>query len=141
MIGAVVALLVVVAIVFAAQSPTEFAPDTPEGTIQGYFQAVNDHDQDLAETFLTDELRSECNGPWWFGDEDESARVVITDTSVEGDSATIKVAITVSYGDDPFGGGSYDNDETMDLVRTGDRWLISEPVWPMDHHACRSQEG
>lgn len=140
-IGILVAILVVLAVFFAIQPPTEFDSGTPEGTAQGYFRAVNDGDQDLAETFMTDELSSECEWEWWFDDGDESARVVITDTTIDGDSAEVRVTISVAYGDDPFGGGSYDDKQTMEMVRSGDLWLISEPVWPLERYSCGHGEG
>jgi hypothetical protein len=67
-------------------------------------------------------------------------RVVITDTRIDGDTARVEVDITVSYGDDPFGGGSYDRDETITMQRVGDVWLISRPAWPLDRYAC-GEEG
>lgn len=135
-IGVLVALLVVVAVFFAVQPPTQFAADTPEGTAQGYFEAVNDHDQDAAESFMTEELQGNCRWDWWFHEENPSSRVVITDTEIGADTARVDVKITASYGEEPFGGSSYDNDETMIMVRHADIWLISEPVWPMDPYSC-----
>ncbi len=135
-IGVVVAVLVVVAVVFAVQPPPTFEPGTPEATAQGYFQAINDGDEDLAETFMTDDLVKDCDGHYWYYETDTNNRVVITDTAIDGDTAKLDVQITVSYGDGPFGGGSYTEDETVTMERQGDTWLISEPAWPMDRYAC-----
>jgi hypothetical protein len=135
-IGVAVALLVVVAVAFALQPPKQFDPNTPEGTAQGYFQAINDGDLDLAQTFMTAELRAACDGEWWFYERGPASRVVITDTSIEADTARVKVDITVSYGEGPFDGGSYDEDETLTMERKRDFWLISKPTWPMDPYAC-----
>lgn len=135
-IGVIVALLVVVAVVFALQPPTQFDPNTPEGTAQGYFQALNDGDTELAETFMTEELRTQCASEWWYFDIDASNRVVITHSQIDGNKARIDVNIESSYGDGPFGGGSYDQDETLTMERYGEIWLISEPAWPMDRYAC-----
>ena len=135
-IGVVVTLLVVVAVVFALQPPTEFDPNTPQGTAQGYFQAINDGDEELAETFMTNHLRTSCNGHWWYEEIGSDIRVVIVSTEIDGDSAKVAVDITVSYGDGPFGGGSYDQEETITMVRSGEVWLVSRPVWPMDRYAC-----
>jgi hypothetical protein len=140
LVGASVALLVAVSIFFALQPPRQFDPDSPQGTAQGYFQAINDGDEDLATSFLTDDLRERCDGEWQFRDFESANRVVITDTKIDGDAATVRVAITVSYGDDPFGGGSYENDETIKMVRIGDVWLISKRTWPMDAYACNGSD-
>ena len=135
-IGVVVTLLVVVAVVFALQPPTEFDPNTPQGTAQGYFQAINDGDEDLAETFMTNDIRTSCNGHWWYEDTGSDSRVVIVSTEIDGDTAKVEVDISVSYGDGLFGGGSYDQEETITMERSGEVWLISRPVWPMDRYAC-----
>lgn len=140
-IGAVVVLLVVVAIVFAIQPPDQFDPHTPEGTAQGYYQAINDSDQGLAETFLTDELRSACEGHWWFDDDGASSRVVITDTTIGADTAEVDASISVTYRGEPFEAGSYDMTETLTMERSGDFWLISEPTWPMDRFGCHEGQG
>lgn len=140
-IGVVVALLVVVAVVFALQPPTQFDPTTPEGTAQGYFEAINERDEDLAQTFMTDELRLACDGEWWFYERGAASRVVIADTTIDGNTARVKVNISVSYGEGPFSGGSYDQDETLVMVHEGDLWLISKPTWPMDPYACGERSG
>jgi hypothetical protein len=132
-IGVVIALLVVVAVVFAIVPPPQFDPDTPEGTIQGYFQAVNDGDLSRATTYLTDELAATCDFDRWLP---ETGSVVIMDVSIDGDEAVVDVRISVSYGEGPFNGGSYDENERVVMERIGDRWLISKPLWPMDIYAC-----
>ena len=140
-IGVVVALLVVVAVVFALQPPEQFDPTTPEGTAQGYFQAINDGDEDLAQTFMTDELREVCDGVWWYHERGAASRVVITNTEIDGDTARVKVSITVSYGEGPFDGGSYGEDEILTMEHEGNTWLISKPTWPMDPYACGERGG
>ncbi len=136
-IGSLIAVLVVLAVVMALRPPTTFDPGTPHATVQGFYQAVDDDDEDLAKTYLTDELRDACEDRWWwFYDSDESLRVVITDDQIEGDTARLDVSITVSYGNGPFDGGSYDEEDTAVLERHDDVWLISEAVWPMDRYAC-----
>jgi hypothetical protein len=134
-IGAATALLVGVSLFLALQPPTQFDPQSPQGTAQGYFQAINDGDDELAESYLTDDLRG-CSSEWWYNDPESARRVVITETKIDGDTAKVKVDITVTYGDEPFGGGSYDREETMTMQRVGDGWLISKPVWPMDRYPC-----
>ncbi len=135
-VGTLVAVLVAVSVFFALQPPTQFDPNSPEGAAQGYFQAFEDGDEDLATSFLTEDLQEFCDGEWQYRDSESASRVVVTNTKIEGDAATVQVTITVSYGDDPFGGGSYDQDETIRMVRAGDVWLISKLTWPMDAYPC-----
>jgi hypothetical protein len=139
-IGVFVTLLVAGSVFLALQPPTEFDPNTPQGTAQGYFQAVDDGDDDRAESFMTDDLRRACDGRWWYEDMESANRVVVTDTRIDGDTASVDVDITISYGEEPFGGGTYDHDEAITMERFGDVWLISKPIWPMDRYAC-GEEG
>lgn len=134
--GAVIAILIVVAVVVALQPPPTFDPGTPEATAQGYFNAVNEADRKLAETYMTADLVDRCDEHYWYYEEERNSRVVITDSKIDGDTAKLDVTITVSYGEGPFGGGGYDEDETVVMERVGDVWLISEPAWPMDRWAC-----
>ncbi|MEE8457497.1 MAG: hypothetical protein V3S28_05565 [Acidimicrobiia bacterium] len=140
-IGVVVAVLVVVAVVLAVQPPKTFDTDTPEGAVQRYYEAVLDGDDDLASTYMTEDLNESCGREFRYFDKGEDARIVIVASRIEDDRAELDVTIEVSYGDGPFGGGSYDQDETVRLERHGDRWLISEPTWPMDRYGCGEFEG
>lgn len=135
-VGSLVGLLVVVAIVLALQPPPVFDPSTPEGAAQGYYQALLDGDEDLARTFMTEDLQKACDRSFTFYNKEDDTRVVITRTEIDGDRAELDIGIEIAYGGGPFGGGSYDQDETVELELHGDRWLISEPTWPMDRYAC-----
>lgn len=138
-IGIVVVLLIGVAVIFSLQPPPTFDPGTPEPTAQGYFQAISDGDEDLAESYMTDDLARACSGQWHFYEMRGNHSVVITSSEIDGDTAKLRVTIRVSYGDGPFGGGSYDQDETLTMERHGDVWLIAKPVWPMDRYACEME--
>jgi hypothetical protein len=136
MIGILVVFLVGVAVVFALQPPPTFDPGTPEATAQGYFQAINNGHEELAESYMTDDLVQACAGRWYFYEMSGDHRVVTTDSTIDGHTARLEVTITVNHGGGPFGGGSYDQDETVTMERRGDVWLISKPTWPMDRYAC-----
>lgn len=140
-IGVLVAVLVVVAVALALQPPKTFDADTPEGAAQRYYEAVLDGDDDLASTYMTEDLMDSCGREFRYFDKGEDARIVIVGSKIEDDRAELDVAIEVSYGEGPFGGGSYDRDETVRLVRHGDRWLIDEETWPMDRYGCGAFEG
>lgn len=140
-IGVFVAILVVVAVVLAVQPTRTFDADTPEGAAQGYYEAMLDGDEELASTYMTEELKDSCEGRFRYVDEGEDARIVITGTEIRDDRAQLDVMIEVSYGDGPFDGGSYDQDEKVMLELHGDRWLISDPTWPMDRYGCGGFEG
>ena len=143
-IGIVVAVLVGVAVAIALQPPQVFDPATPEGTAQGYFQALHDGDDELVTSYLTDDLNDRCDDSSHLEDfrsyeQREAASVSIVHTQIDGDDATVELTITVSYGDDPFASGSDSIDETLVMEHHGDRWLISEPAWPWDQYSCERE--
>jgi hypothetical protein len=137
-IGALIVALIAVAIVLALQPPTEFDPATPEGTAQGYFQAVLDRDVDRAVARMSDELTRRCDhidAHHSFRDGlADDVRVVILDTSVEGDEATVRVEVTETYGAGVFMSDSRNFEETLSMERRGAGWAIAKPSWPI--HDC-----
>jgi len=137
-IGALVLALIAVAIVLALQPPVKLDPTTPEGTVQGYFQAVLDQDVDRAFAHMSDELTRRCDqmnahDSLRFGPADE-ARIVVLDTRVAGDGATVRVEVTETYGTGIFTSDSHSFKETLSMERRGDGWAIAKPPWPI--HEC-----
>jgi len=141
LLGAVVAVLIVVGVVFGMQPPPQFDPGSPEAAAQGFYEAAFDDDEELAATYLTVELNLACDGDLWFRSSRTDARVVMTRSEVEGDQAEIDVAIDISAGDGPFGGISYLREESIVLEMHDDVWLISESTWPMDSFSCEQATG
>ena len=142
--GIVVAVLVGVAVVLALQSPEILDPTTPEGTAQGYFQALQEGDEDLVAPYFTDEIRQTCDELTHFGafnryPAGESARVVIVRTDIDDGEAEVEVEITLTYGEAPFEADSDRLHETLVMKHRGDRWLISEPPWPWDEFTCERE--
>lgn len=135
-IGAFIGLLVVVATVLALQPPQVFDPTTPEGAAQGYYQSISEGDEDRAESFMTDDLVEACEGRWNYYRGRDNHRVVITESTIDGETAILDVRITFSLDSGPFGGNIFDREETLTLERRGNRWLISEPTWPMSVFVC-----
>ena len=140
-IGIVVAVLVGVAVVFALQSPEVLDPTTPEGTTQGYFQALQEGDEDLVASYLTDDIRETCDEFSHFGAFNrypvgESVRVVIVRTDIDDGEAAVEVEIMLTYGEAPFEVDSDRFHETLVMKHSADRWLISEPPWPWDEFTC-----
>ena len=141
-IGGIVVVLISVAVVMAVQPPAHFDPATPEGAAQGYFGAVLDRDAGLAFTYLADDIRDLCTSSELRHVTPDSARVVIANTEIKGDTATVAVEITETWGEGPFGEGpfgagpnTFTFDETLVMEQVGDRWLIVEPPWPI-HVYC-----
>jgi hypothetical protein len=131
-IGTVTVALIAVAIVIAVQPPETLDPGTPEGSAQAYYQAILDGDEDLALSYVDEDLVSNCSTHDLTYFTPDSARVVIERTEIDGDTATVDVVITETGGEGPFGGGSNTFDETLVMTRSGDIWVISRAPWPID---------
>ena len=132
--GVGLAIVIAVAIVLAMRPPATFDPATPEGTTQGYFQAVLDGDWGRAMGHITADLQAKCADVHHDLYHDiEGTRVVIKQVDIDAGIARVDVEITETHGRDPFGSGSYSFDETLVMERVGDRWLISRLPWPIFH--------
>ena len=143
-IGSVVAVFVGVAVVIALQPPPVFDPATPEGTAQGYFQALHDGDDAAVTSYLTDELNDRCDNPQHLEEfrryeQRDATSVSIVSTEIDGEDAEVEVTITVTYGEGPFSAGSDTFREVLLMEHRGDRWLISEPAWPWDRYSCERE--
>jgi hypothetical protein len=134
-IGGLAVVLIGVAVVLALRPPKMFGPATPEGTAQRYFQAILDGDEDVALDYLIAGSDERCDPGGFFHETPENARVVITDTEIDGSAAKVEVEITETYGEGPFDSGSYMFDETLVMERHDDRWLIVQVPWPI-HIYC-----
>jgi hypothetical protein len=131
-LGIAVATLILLAVaagVIAAVRPgPELAAGSPEARVRDYVAALYEHDpataaaqldpdgrcdeEDLREVFL-----------------DGQARVVLRESTTEGDTARVRVDL-VRSGDGPLGGGENREPATFDLRRAGDRWVITGEPWP-----------
>lgn len=131
LIGIVVAValaVAVAAILAAGRSVQTLDPDTPEGTVQAYVQAVLDHDWATAHDHLSESLQRRCG----LRDHDRdtgAVRVTLVGTTLRDDVAYVEVDI--EHGDDPF--ESWSEHETFTLGRAGEGWEITRVSWPWYH--------
>ena len=131
-IGGVTVVLTAVAIVVAVQPPQDFDHGTPEGTVQAYYQAILDGDENLALSYIEEDLVADCSIHELSYFTPDSARVVIEKTEIDGNDATVGVVITETWGDGPFGGGSNTFDQTLIMTRRDEAWMITRVPWPVE---------
>lgn len=131
-IGAVAVVLIAVAIVIAVQPSETLDLGTPEGTAQAYFQAILDGDEDLALSYVDEDLVAGCSTHELSYFTPDGGRVVIEQTEIDGGEARVDVVIAETWGEGPFGGGSNTFDETLVMTRSGETWVISRMPWPID---------
>ncbi|AXH95398.1 hypothetical protein DV701_03990 [Ornithinimicrobium avium] len=131
---AVLVVLAVVAGVLAATRPgPDLPPGSPEATVQDYLSLVHDGDLEAAAELL-DPAGACTVEDLHQGYGDPGARMVLRDSRVEGDRASVRIAFV--YTDGPFGADGWESDERFQLVRDGDRWVITGEPWPM--YVCPS---
>lgn len=134
-VGLLVLLAVVAGVLSATRDGADLPDGSPEAVVQDYLALVGDRDFDAALELL--EPGTSCTV------EDLStantslgSRVVLKDTRVDGDRATVWIDI-VRGTDGPFG-SEWTSEEIFRLTRTADGgWSISDTPWPM--HRCEDR--
>ncbi len=134
---AAMAILALV-VVFTRGAPTPLDPSTPEGVVQTYSNAVIAGDRDAALTHLTSDLKDNCEAiePGMT----PGLRLTLISTRVNGDHATVRVAVSSTQGGSTFGGSSYETDDVFILERvSGGNWKINTSPWELT--LCYMREG
>lgn len=123
-VGGVIGAIVVVTLIVGALRPAvELDPETPEGVVQTYIQAVLDNDLLLAEESLTVDFLGDC---------DPRARASDTDrySIIEADEHRDGYLVTVQQSTSEAFGGGYTQEIDFYLLNQGDDWLIDWAGWP-----------
>lgn len=124
-----------VAIGTTQRGETPFPEGSPERTVQLYVRAVEAGDAVALHALLSPEAKLRCELATIRQSlrfpSDRDLRVTLRDSKLTGESAVIRVRVTESTGAQPFDSGTYDHDETFDLVRAAGTWLIDQPTWPV----------
>jgi hypothetical protein len=127
LVVAAISIVALIAVLAVKETTPQLDGNTPEGTVQQYLHSVTDRDFNFAITYLATDTKCKIE------DFDQayiqdSFRISLSDTSITGDSASVKVSIENSSGD-PFG-GSYAESQTFRLAKSGSGWKISGIPWP-----------
>lgn len=125
LVGAVLLLAVVAGIVVANRSAPALDPETPEGTLQAFLQALVDEDYGAAADFLSASSACDAADIVYYPD---SSRIVLDRVTVDGDTAVVTVRVTESGGD-PFGGSGWSHTERVTLEREDGDWKVTGSPW------------
>lgn len=128
-IALAVGLLVVLGLVavVVSREPAQLGLDTPEGTVQAWLQSVVD---DEPRTDLLD-AASTCTRQDDIGYVADDIRARVVDTTIDGDRATVELTITEGTSSGPLD-TPYSHEESIELRRDADAWLITGYEWPYD---------
>ena len=126
--GILVVVVIALIAVFARGGPTQFAADTPEGVVQRYSQAVIAGDTAAAMTYLVPEVAESCTATPTGTDD---YRLTLLETTEREQTARVEVLIATVYGSGPLGTNEYEYEDSFDLVKDGDGWLIDVAPWEL----------
>ncbi len=148
-----VALVVGLVAIALSRGPTEIDPDTPEGTVQEYLQAINDERFDDAVDVIHPAWRGACEGSDLAGfvDTDFTARLgnesfgggfVAVPATEEGSSVPLPptdttVEVTISHNQGGGIGSSWDEYVVFELIDDDDFWWLGNDPWPYFLWNCR----
>ena len=126
------ALLAVAAIAVALRSPANFEPGSPEAVVQEYVNAVLDEDSEAAFALLTPSAQRRCKledleDRYIRG---EQSRIVLVDSEITGDTATVELEFTAASGDSPFDIYEYSFEQRFKLRDVDGAWRLSAAQWP-----------
>jgi hypothetical protein len=141
-LAAVVGLIVVLAatagVVAAHRTAPTLDPNTPQGVVQEFLKAVLAEDYPAAAKLLSS--TSGCHlSDVSSATVSRSARIVLHDTVVDGDTAVVTVDVTEGADSGPFGDSGYTHTERITAERDGGAWKISGSPWLL--YLCRSTKG
>ena len=132
-VAALVVISLVVALATGSDEPTLLAEDTPEGTVQRYFVALDAADYEAAYALLADEAREGCTlqefrRQFSFDrfDGKESSRVRLGSTRPAGDNVEVTVRVTRFYGSPPFNVNESTSTYRYLLSESDEGWRIIE---------------
>lgn len=123
------ALLVVISliVILTRGAPVEMHPDSPEGFVQRYAQALIDDDRAAARELLTPGLAAECT------DTDpgsgDGVRLILVRTDERENTATVHVEVSTPGGGGLFGPSDYVSRESFELERSDGVWGITRAPW------------
>ncbi len=128
---AIVIAAVIVVLALGEPSVADYAPDTPEGTIQRYLRAAYAGDDEVATGLLSERARNEVkDDPFGrlFCQQSEGHLVRIDDVDTRDDRATVRLTV-----EDVSGSGldfdRYEWDRSVLLVLENGEWKIDEPYF------------
>jgi len=129
-VGVILAVAVAVAAIVTSLRPSpQLDPNTPEGTVQAFFQAVEADDWDGVRALLSGSLQEECESSELAQFRDDVDRAVIAEVDTAGSETIVEVRVSRVVVDDPL--NPYTYEDTFQFVLTDDngRLAVSELPW------------
>ena len=134
-IGALIALSIILVAVTARQPEKTLPENTPEGTVQRYLLAITNGDYQKAFAYLSQAPQARLNYDDWvrqLGNNRPSSsswKASLGKTTVTGNQATVNIVVSVFTPSGPFSDPVRTNNVSFILQKSGDSWLITSPTY------------
>lgn len=136
--GALVALAVLVVVALAIRGTTEYPAGSPERALQDYLNAALEGDKDDVALTITEEFSRRClNEEDAFGDL-SSIGFELDSIKVDGDIAVVEATTRRSSSGDPFDSSYRTGEADFSLRRVDGQWLVDEASWPWPMTRCQA---
>lgn len=122
------ALLLVAAVVLSFVKSPQLDPDSPEGVVQRYLQAVVEGRRSLARSYLSDRLQDDCDWEFPRHLSRDAYRIEWVDTVVDG--SEVRVDVLVAEDDLGVFGSYHEFYAGFTLQDSADGWRITDQEWP-----------
>ena len=135
----VVALVITSIVLVLLQTETEFALNSPEGTVQAYLRALEQDQPASAYSLLSSQLAEACPLEDFVTDASFSKsqisehRVILLSTQVVNGTTIVTVRLSRVTNSGPFGVSESSYDEGFSLKNVAGSWRISKEPWPFFH--------
>ena len=136
--GVFLFFLVIASIVMSIlEEADQMSEGTAEWTVQRFISASLDNNFDLAYSFLSGDVQSNCSVED-FADNlrsdlsDREYRIVLDSVVPVGTSTLVKVTITEFESDGFLGSSEWSHSEKFTLHELGGTWLLTKYQWPYD---------
>ncbi|MBI4300208.1 MAG: hypothetical protein HY677_03655 [Chloroflexi bacterium] len=141
-VALVVVLLIAASVTVVLVNPREsgkiLSEETPEGIVQRFIRAIQDQDYELAHSYLTAKLRSDCtvdqikSMSHWFAESSQGRQVDLIDKEqLSRGRVAVRVRITEVRVSPPFMVNESDHQERYVLVQEDGQWRLTETPWPI----------
>jgi len=130
----VIGVLVVIALV---REPIQLDPNTPEGTVQNYLQAISDHDYEGAFNLIDPETTEGCApSDLARAAPSQSFSATLGEAETTGETAYVTVSMSFASSPGPFEPGMGSFDEYFELKQIEGQWYLTGNSWPYYEWMC-----
>ena len=119
------------------REPVALDPNTPEGTVQNYLQAISDEDYAGALNFIHPESDQDCTPADLAAATPTTFPATLGETTTQGSSSLVRVTIREGSPEpEPFSPSRGSYEAFFDLENETGQWLIIGSPWPYYDWRC-----